>query len=78
LREKYNISDTQLEVFLDELVCKNLYKLIEKSTLSYPYASRISYPPQISNKVIFSDEATSFAALVQMAAASGLILGIVI
>ncbi len=75
LREKYNISDTQLEVFLDELVCKNLITHREIDLKLPVRINEFRIRHRFSNKVIFSDEATSFAALVQMAAASGIDLG---
>jgi uncharacterized protein YjbI with pentapeptide repeats len=75
LREKYNISDTELEVFLDELVCKKLITQRELDRRLPISINEFSIRHRFSNKVICSDEATSFAALVQMAAASRADLG---
>ncbi|MGO9122771.1 MAG: pentapeptide repeat-containing protein [Desulfomonilaceae bacterium] len=75
LREKYNISDSQLEVCLDELVCKNLITQRELDLRLPVRINEFRIRHRFSNKVIFSDEAISFAALVQMAAASGIDLG---
>lgn len=75
LREKYNISDTQLDAFLDELVCKNLITQRELDLRLPICVNEFRIRHRFSNKVIFSHEATSFAALVQMAAASGMDLG---
>ncbi len=75
LREKYNISDTQIEGFLDELVSK---KLITQAELDrgLPISVKEFYiRHRLSNEVIFSAQAPSFAALVEMAAASGVDLG---
>jgi len=75
LREQYNISDRQLDAFLDELVCKNLITQGELDIRLPVCINEFSIRHRFSNKVIFSDKATSFAALVQMAAASGIDLG---
>ena len=75
LREKYNISDTQLDAFLDELVCKNLITQRELDLRLPVFINEFRIRHRFSNEVIFSHEATSFAALVQMAAASGIDLG---
>ncbi len=75
LREKYNISDAQLDAFLDDLVCKNLITRKELDLRLPVSISEFSIRDRYSNRVIFSDAATSFAALVQKAAASGIDLG---
>ncbi len=75
LKEKYKISDAQIEGFLDELVYK---KLITQTELNHrlPISVReFHIHHRFSNEVIFSAEATSFARLVEMAAASGVDLG---
>lgn len=75
LREKYNISDTHLDAFLDELVCKNLITQRELDLRLPVFINEFRIRHRFSNQVIFSHEATSFAALVEMAAASGIDLG---
>ncbi|HTY26033.1 MAG TPA: pentapeptide repeat-containing protein [Desulfomonilaceae bacterium] len=75
LREEYNISDAQIEGFLDELVSK---KLITQAELDrrLPISVKEFYiRHRLSNEVIFSAQAPSFGALVEMAAASGVDLG---
>ncbi len=75
LRGKYNISDRQLDSFLGELVCRNLITQRELDLRLPVCINEFRIRHRFSNKVIFSHEATSFAALVQMAAASGVDLG---
>ena len=75
LREKYNISDAQLEVFLNELVCKKLITQRELDRRLPVSINEFVIRHRFTDKVIFSDQATSFAALVQMAAESGADLG---
>jgi uncharacterized protein YjbI with pentapeptide repeats len=75
LKEKYKISDTQIEGFLDELICNKLITQTELDRRLATSAREFHIRHRFSNEIIFSAEAASFAAVVEMAAASGVYLG---